>query len=127
MRVARGLVVFSAFVFAGIGLGYLIAPAAMLAIVGVASEATTDFLMRTEGVALLCGGGLLWAVRDGTSRQLRVALIALGVYYILGSMVDVAAFRVGIVGTASVPSAMVRTVLGVICFLTAARLSVAGR
>jgi uncharacterized protein YjeT (DUF2065 family) len=112
---------FSAVVFAGTGLGYLIAPGAMLAVVGDAFAATSDFLLRTEGVALLCGAGLLWAVRDGTSAQLRVALIALEAYYILGSIVDIMAFRDEIVGFALVPSAAARTVVGAICFLTAAR------
>ena len=123
---ARSLVTLSAVVFAGTGLAYLIAPGAMLAVVGVASASTTDFLLRTEGVALLSGAGLLWAVRDGTGTQLRIAMVALGAYYILGSFLDVAAFRDGIVGTASVPSAAVRTVVGAICLMAATRLAGAG-
>lgn len=60
----------------------------MLSIVGIGAAPTTDFLMRTEGVALLTGAGLLWAVRTGTSPQPRIALASLAAYYIVGSLVD---------------------------------------
>ena len=49
-------------------------------------------------------------------------LTGLGVYYILGSLVDLAAFAQGLVGAASVPSAGVRILLGVLCFMAAVRL-----
>ncbi len=126
VNVARGLVLLSAIGFGVTGLGYLVAPAAMLAVVGVPSAAVSDFLLRTEGVALVSAAGLLWAVRDGTNAQLRVALFALSVYYILGSIVDIAAYRESIVGTAAVPSAAVRIVVGIACLFTAARLPVPG-
>ena len=50
-------------------------------------------------------------------------LFTLGLYYILGSLVDMAAFTQGVVGVASVPSAGVRIVVGAICLLVAARLT----
>jgi hypothetical protein len=117
------LVLASSALFAATGLGYILAPGWMLSVVGVASAATSDFLLRTEGVALLCGAGVLWAVRDARPAQMTVALLSLAVYYILGSLVDLAAFAQGIVGMASVPSAAVRIGLGGMCVLAALRLS----
>ena len=93
----------------------------MLSIVGIPAAPTTDFLMRTEGVALLTGAGLLWAVRDGSSPQRQIALASLAAYYIVGSLVDLAAFNDGIVGTASVPSAVIRIAVGVLCAVAAWR------
>jgi len=53
---------------------------------------------------------------------MRVALLSLAVYFILGSLVDLAAFAQRIVGPASVPSATVRLVVGALCLVAAARL-----
>ena len=53
MRLSTGLIRVSTVLFAVIGLGYLVAPSAMPSIVGIDAEPTADFLMRTEGVALL--------------------------------------------------------------------------
>lgn len=122
MRWARLLVLLSAAGLAVTGMGYLLVPASMIAIVGVPSTSTTDFLLRTEGVALLAGGGFLWAVRDGNVMQMRVVLTVLGAYYILSSVVDLAAFIDGVVGPASVPSAVVRIALGVVSLVLAARM-----
>lgn len=123
MKIARGLILASAGLFCAIGLGYLLAPGLMLSIVGIPSAPTEDFLMRTEGVALITGGGLLFAARNGSPSEVRVVLFVLGVYYVLGSLVDVVAFAQGVVGTASVPSAAIRIVVGAVCLLLAARAS----
>jgi len=127
MTLARRLVLLCAAIFGATGLLYLVAPGAMLAVTGATSSATTDFLLRTEGVALLCGAGVLWAVHDGTARQLRLALVALSGYLVLGSFVDLAALTGGVVGTAAVPSATVRIVLGGVCVFAATRLHVEHR
>jgi hypothetical protein len=111
----------SAVIFAVIGLGYLVMPSAMLSIVGIDASPTTDFLMRTEGVALLTGAGFLWAVRDGTSRQRQIALLSLAAYYVVGSLIDLAAFNSNIVGTLAVPSALIRSAIGVACAVAAWR------
>ena len=111
----------SALLFAVIGLGYLVAPSAMLSIVGIDAEPTADFPMRTEGVALLAGAGFLWAVRAGTGRKRQVALVSLAGYYMVGSLVDLAAFNDNIVGLASVPSAVIRIAVGVLCAVAAWR------
>jgi len=121
MRLAAALIRASSVIFGVVGLGYLLVPAAMLSIVGIDSVATTDFLMRTEGVALFTGAGFLWAARDGRPDQLRLVLAALAGYYVLGSIVDLQAFTKGIVGPASVPSAVVRIALGSVCALAVVR------
>ena len=122
MSLAKGLLLLSAALFGVTGVGYLVSPGGMLSVVGIPSAATNDFLLRTGGVALLAGAGLLWAVRDGTTVQVRLVLFTLSVYYVLGSLVDLAAFAQGVVGTASVPSAAVRILIGGACLLAAARL-----
>lgn len=109
------LIRLSAVVFAAIGIGYLVAPSAMLSIVGIDADPRAAFLMRTEGVALLAGAGFLWAVRAGSGRQRQVALASLAAYYVVGSLVDLAAFDDGVVGPASVPSAVIRIAVGLVC------------
>lgn len=121
MTLSTALIRVSAILFAVIGLGYLVAPSAMLSIVGVDAEPTSDFLMRTEGVALLTGAGFLWAIRAGTSQQRQVALVSLAGYYMVGSLVDLAAFNDKIVGAASVPSAVIRIAVGILCAVAAWR------
>ncbi len=79
--------------------------------------------MRTEGVALLSAAGFLWAVRDGRPDQLRLVLAALAGYFVVGSLVDLAAFTEGIVGAASVPSAVLRIAIGAVCVLAAVRVT----
>jgi hypothetical protein len=44
-----------------------------------------------------------------------------------GSLVDLAAFAQGLVGTASAPSAVVRILLGVLCFVAVGRVTGEGR
>ena len=127
MQPARSLLVLSAVVFAVTAIGYLVVPGVMLSVVGVASSGTADFLIRTEGVALLAGAVFLWAARAGPPGLIRIVLAGLGVYYVLGSLVDLAAFAQGLVGAASVPSAGVRILLGVLCFVAVARVTAADR
>lgn len=117
----RPLLLISAASFAIVGVGYLVAPGAMLSIVGIASSPTTDFLMRTEGVALLTGAALIWVARDALGGGLRIALAALAFYFVIGSIVDLLAWSSGIVGSAAVPSAAIRIVLGLLCAVAAAR------
>jgi len=123
MRLASLLLRLSSVVFTVTGLAYLLVPGLALSVVGVPSAQTSDFLLRTEGVALLCGAGVLWATSDARPAGLRLALVSLAVYYVLGSAVDLAGFAQGVVGPASVPSAAARIVLGGACILAAARLT----
>ena len=123
MRLASLLLRLSSVVFAVTGLAYLLVPGLALSVVGITSGASSDFLLRTEGVALLCGAGVLWATSDARPLGMRLALVSLAVYFVLGSAVDLAAFAQGVVGPASVPSAVARIVLGAACLLAAARLA----
>jgi hypothetical protein len=118
---STGLIRGSAVLFAVISFGYLLAPSAMLSIVSIDRGPTAEFLMRTEGVALLTAAGFLWAVRAGASRQRQVVLLSLAGYYVVGSLVDMAAFNDNIVGPASVPSAVIRIAVGVLCAGAASR------
>lgn len=123
MQLARALVLFSAAVLFAVGIGYLVVPGAMLAVVGIESGATADFLLRTEGVALASAAIVLWAVRGAGGTPMRLILGGLAVYYVLGSLVDLAAFMHGDVGAVSVPSVGARVAVGVLCVLVAVRLS----
>ena len=107
----------SSLLFVGVGVAYLVVPSLALGIVGVSSVATNDFLLRTEGVALLCAGGIIWATQGLAARGLRIVLFSLAIYYLLGSAVDLIAFMQGIVGPLSVPSAAARILLGVGCLV----------
>jgi len=62
-----------------------------------------------------------WAVRSGTSCQRQLALAVLAFYYIIGSLVDLAAFNDIFVGPPGVPSAVVRIAVGVLCLVAARR------
>ena len=119
MNLARGLLVLSAAVFGVTGFAYLFVPGLALAVVGVESGATTDFLLRTEGVALLAAAGFLAALAARPTSYTWLALGALGGYYVVGSLVDLQAFANGVVGPASVPSAVVRIALGVVALVVA--------
>src|SRR5215203_1536189 len=112
MRLARGLLGLSAAVFAVTGIAYLFVPDVALAVVGIESGATTDFLLRTEGVALLTAAAFLLTIAMRPTSFTWLALAALGGYYVVGSLLDLRAFADG-VGPASVPSAAVRIGLAV--------------
>jgi hypothetical protein len=107
-----GLVVIA---FVASALGYLLAPSAMLRIVGIQSDRTADFLVRTLAAALLALSPGAWAARhrDGTLAQ-RGVLVGLAVYLFASSLVDLHAFAVGVVGAAAVPSIAVRVALGAV-------------
>jgi hypothetical protein len=115
MRFAKALISVSAVIFASVGLAYFIAPGPMLSIVGIPSNPTNDFLMRTEGVALASAAIFLLAARGGSRATLATGLMGLAIYYIVGSIVDLAAFMDGVVGAASVPSGIIRVGFGVLC------------
>jgi len=119
--VARGLVLISVVAFAVSGALMVIVPGAMLNVVSVPIDANTEFLIRTEGIALLFGAVLLWAVREARPPITRIVLLGLAGYYILSATVDLAAYSDETVGTASLPSAAVRIVLGLACLVAIGR------
>ena len=99
----------------------------MLSVVGIGGTPTETFLIRTEGVALIAAAGLLWAARGSNQARMRVILISLATYYLIGSAVDLMAFRDGIVGSLAVPSIAIRVVVGSLCLFAAARTDRADR
>jgi hypothetical protein len=113
--VARFLFAFSAVVLAVTGVAYLAVPRLALGIVNIDSDPASEFLLRTEGIALLFGATIVWVLRGGDVRARRIGLLALAGYYVLSSLLDLAAFAQGIVGPASVPSAAIRIAVGAIC------------
>jgi hypothetical protein len=117
--VLRSLLALAAVVLAATGVAYLAVPGLALGIVDIESTPTSEFLLRTEGVALLFGAAIVWVLRDGDLRAQRIGLLALAAYYVFSSLVDLAAFAQGIVGPASVPSAAIRIAVGAICLAAA--------
>ena len=113
------LLLASAVVLIAAGIACLLVPGSALGIVGVDSTPTAEFLLRTEGVALLFGGALLVATRSAPAQGGQLA--ALTGYFILSSVVDVAAFTQGIVGPASIPSAVIRVAAGLLCAVLSVR------
>ena len=79
-------------VFGVSALAYFVAPAASLRIVGIASDPTERFLLRS------LRNGLVWGAIT---------------YLVASSLVDLAAYMGGIVSGLSVPSAAVRIALAV--------------
>jgi hypothetical protein len=116
---ARILFALSAAVLAVTGIAYLVAPRLTLGIVDIVATPDTEFLLRTEGVALLFAAPIVWLGRRGDGPARRNGLVALAGYYVLSSLVDLVAFGQGIVGPASVPSATIRIAVGAICLVAA--------
>jgi len=117
--VLRSLLALSAVVLAASGVAYLAVPGLALGIVDIEADLTSEFLLRTEGVALVFGAAIVWVLRGGDVRAQRIGLLALAGYYVFSSLVDLAAFAQGIVGPASIPSAAFRIAVGAICLVAA--------
>ena len=101
-------------VFGVSALAYFVAPAASLRIVGIASDPTERFLLRTLAAALLAFVVPLWLAATRPSTSLRYALVWGAITYLVASsLVDLAAYMGGIVSGLSVPSAAVRIALAV--------------
>jgi hypothetical protein len=116
---ARILFALSAAVLAMTGIAYLVVPGLALGIVDIQATPDSEFLLRTEGVALLFGAATVWLVRRGNRPARRNGLLALAGYYVLSSLVDLLAFAQGTVGPAAVPSAAIRIAVGAICLVAA--------
>jgi len=119
-RLVVGLVVI---LLVASALGYLLAPSAMLGIVGMDSNPQVTFLVRTLAAALLALSPGAWAARrrDGTSGQ-RGVLIGLAGYMFASSLVDLYGFVNQLVGVAAAPSITLRVILGtVLAWLIPAR------
>ena len=101
-------------VFGVSALAYFVAPAASLRVVGIASDSTEQFLLRTLAAALLAFVPPLWLAVARPSTSLRYGLVwGVITYLVASSLVDLAAYMGGIVSGLSIPSAVVRIVLAV--------------
>jgi cell division protein FtsW (lipid II flippase) len=99
-------------VFGVSALAYFMMPAASLRVVGIVSDATERFLLRTLAAALLAFVVLLWLAVARPSTSLRYGLVwGVVTYLVASSLVDLAAYMGGIVSVLSIPSALLRIVL----------------
>jgi hypothetical protein len=94
--------------------GYLLVPSAMLGLVGMDPTPQVIFLVRTLAALLALSPGA-WAARrqDHTSAQ-RGVLIGLAGYMFASSLVDLYGLINHIVGIASLPSIVLRVILGAV-------------
>jgi hypothetical protein len=101
------------FLFAISALGYFLFPSQMLNIVGMAPDAQTNFLVRTLAAAFVAFIPGIWAARHKSDSQVyRNVLVGLAIYLFLSSAVDFFAYLNGIVNAASIPSIVLRVLLG---------------
>jgi hypothetical protein len=99
-------------IFGVSALAYLVAPSASLGVVGISSDPTERFLLRTLAAALLAFVVPLWLAVARPSTTLRHALVwGVITYLVASSLVDLAAYMGGIVSFLSVPSVAVRIAL----------------
>ena len=112
-QVNKVIITFVVFLFAASAIGYLIFPSAMLGVVGIKSNSQMDFLVRTLAaafVALIPGS---WSARNRGNASLYPSVIfGLAIYMFLSSVVDFQAFLTHIVNSTSIPSILLRVVLG---------------
>ena len=109
----KAIITFVVFLFAASALGYLIFPSAMLSIVGISSNEQMDFLVRTLAAALVALIPSAWTARMGGNTSLYPSvMIGLAVYMFLSSAVDLHAFLNHIVNSTSIPSIILRALLG---------------
>jgi len=122
MRSANVLLGLSSALLVGTGAAYVLVPGAMLGIVDIEATSTSVFLLRTEGVALVCAGIFVLSAIGRPDRAVLIVLVGLAAYYVFSSVIDLMAWTDGVVGDISLPSVFVRLVLGVVCALSALRL-----
>ena len=99
-------------VFGATALAYFVVPAASLRVVGIASDPTERFLLRTLAAVLLAFVLPLWLAAARPSTSLRYGLVwGVVTYLVASTLVDLAADMGDIVSGLSIPSAAVRIVL----------------
>jgi hypothetical protein len=109
----KHLITFTLLLMVVPAVGYLVAPAAMLTIVGITSNPQLDFVLRTSGVGLLAQMPGAWALRTDTSSRTAPAVAAgLVGYLVLSAVVDFHAYLQALVSFAAVPSIVLRLGLG---------------
>jgi hypothetical protein len=112
-QVTGAIITFIVFLFAASAIGYLIFPSAMLSIVGITSNVQMDFLVRTVAAALVALIPSAWSARKrGNASLYQSVILGLVIYMFLSSVVDLYAFLTHIVNSVSIPSIILRVVLG---------------
>jgi hypothetical protein len=112
-RISNAITTFVIFLFAASAMGYLIFPSAMLSVVGIKSNHQTDFLVRTLAVALVAMIPSAWSARKKDNLALYPSVMfGLAIYMFFSSIVDLHAFLTHIVNSASIPSIVLRVLLG---------------
>ena len=112
-QVQQAIVTFIVFLFAASAIGYLIFPSAMLSVVGIHSTTEIDFLVRTLAAALVAMIPSAWSARKKeNSTHYRATIIGLAIYMFLSSAVDLYAFLSHVVNGTSIPSIILRVILG---------------
>ena len=114
-QVNESIITFVVFLFAASAIGYLIFPSAMLSVVGITSNDQMDFLVRTLAPALVALIPSSWSVRKRRNASLYQSVIfGLVIYMFLSSVVDLHAFLTHIVNSTSIPSMILRVLLGAV-------------
>jgi hypothetical protein len=109
----KHLINFCILLIAVSAIGYLVAPASMLSVVGAVSSNQAEFLLRTLAAALLSLIPGLWAARTSpASPTSRAVITGLVVYLILSCAVDFYGYVQSLVNTAALPSIAFRLLLG---------------
>jgi uncharacterized membrane-anchored protein YitT (DUF2179 family) len=109
----QATVTFVVFLFAASAIGYLIFPSAMLSVVGITSNDQMDFLVRTLAAALVALIPSAWAARKrGNSSLYQSVILGLAIYMFLSSVVDLHAYLTQVVNSVSIPSIILRVLLG---------------
>ena len=112
-RIYRVTVNFVVFLFVASAIGYLLFPSAMLAVVGIASNDQTDFLVRTLAVALVALIPGAWSARKKENTLIfQNVVLGIAIYMFLSSLVDLHAFLTHIVNSAAIPSIVLRVIVG---------------
>jgi hypothetical protein len=112
-QVNKVIITFVVFLFAASAIGYLIFPAVMLSVVGIKSNDQMDFLVRTLAAAFVALIPSSWSARKRGNATLYPSVIfGLAIYMFLSSVVDFQAFLTHIVNSTSIPSIILRVLLG---------------
>jgi hypothetical protein len=112
-QVNKVIITFVVFLFAASAIGYLIFPSAMLSVVGIKSNNQMDFLVRTLAAAFVALIPSSWSARKRGNASLYPSVIfGLAIYMFLSSVVDLHAFLTHIVNSTSIPSIILRVLLG---------------
>ena len=107
------IVTFIVFLLATSAMGYLFFPSAMLSVVGIQSNDQMDFLVRTLAAAFVAMIPSAWSVRKNQNSSLRRSVIVgLAIYMFMSSVVDLHAFLAHLVNGISIPSILLRVLLG---------------